>query len=32
MPVISATPEAEMGGSWFLASPDKKLAKPYLLK
>jgi hypothetical protein len=29
MPVILATREAEIGGSWFQASPGKEFAKPY---
>jgi hypothetical protein len=30
MPEILATWEAETGGSWFEAKPDKKLTRPYL--
>jgi hypothetical protein len=29
-PVISASWEAEIGGSWFEASQGKKLARPFL--
>jgi hypothetical protein len=32
MPVILATEEAEIGGSWFKVSLEKYLVRPYLEK